>query len=84
MSFWKKLFGSSSTMGEEQRKSIYREHNQITTGLIRQHAMMGMMSQDQAIAASVGAAASQIERRYNLTEEEFMAIYREGNAKHWS
>jgi hypothetical protein len=70
-------------LDEQQRRNIYREHDELTQQHIRRHAMMGMMSRDEAIAVSVGTAATEIERRYNLTEDEFISIYKEGGAKHW-
>lgn len=69
-------------MDEQRRKTIYREHKELTHSFIGKYAIMGL-SQQTAIERALEDAANQVERTYDITFEQFMSIYKEGNAKKW-
>ena len=70
-------------MDEQRRRTIYREHERLTHSFIGKYAMMGMPKQS-TIERALEDAANQVERTYNITFEEFLAIFKEGQAKKWS
>jgi len=69
-------------MDEQLRKSIFREHRQLTRTMIGEAAIMGTPER-AAIEDSLEKAADQIQRSYGLTFEEFLLIYKEGMEKRW-
>jgi hypothetical protein len=98
MSFWKKLFGGKEpspaakpkrgpleTVGatEEGKKSIYSEFHRF----LNTHAMMEAASRglgDKAgLEYALTKASEHIERSYNLTFEQWTAIFIEGRDKKW-
>jgi len=66
----------------ERRRIIYREHNKLTHSFIVKYAIMGL-PKETAIERALEEAANQVERAYGITFEQFMSIYKEGNAKNW-
>jgi hypothetical protein len=69
-------------MGEQNRRTIYSEHKELTRSFIRKHAMMGL-PQQTAIECALEDAANQVERTYGITFEQFLSIHKEGGAKKW-
>lgn len=67
---------------EQRRRAIYREHEKLTRSFIGKYAMMGL-PQQTAIERALEEAANQVERTYGVTFEQFMSIYKEGNAQKW-
>lgn len=88
----KKKYGQPSAAGQqsqkdettdqERRRAIYREHDKLTHSFIGKYAMMGLPKQT-AIERALEDAANQVERTYGITFEQFMSIYKEGNAQKW-
>ena len=77
---WRPKTQSVVGMDQERRKTIYREHKELTHSCILKYAMMGL-PQQTAIERALEDAANQVERTYGITFEQFMSIYKEGNAK---
>ncbi len=67
---------------ELSRRTIYREHKELTHSFLLKYGMMGL-PQQTAIERALEDAANQVERTYGITFEQFMSIFKEGNAKKW-
>jgi len=71
-----------SGMDEQRRRTIYREHQELTHSFIGKYAMTDL-PQRTAIERALEDAANQVERTYGITFEQFLSIFKEGSAKKW-
>lgn len=78
----KKAEPSKKNMDEHRRREIYREHDELARSLMMRAAMMGV-PQDVAIPESVGKAATEMEKKHGISEDQFIDIYKEGGVKGW-